>query len=635
MASEARTNETADLGTDRHSIVAGPGRSPTLQIGLAGPPASNVRWRMPGGRPETMTVLFTDLVGSTAWRMRVGDALADERTAELERASRQIVATAGGTVVKSVGDGVMATFTSAVAALDAASALQSAARRLTVAGTPDALRVGISSGDLVKEADDWMGAAAIEASRLCAEAAGGSVLVAAATVHLSRGRAGGRLRSVGERLLRGFEEPVEVFELLDDTRPGLASGAARAGGRCPVPRSTTGARSPHVDAGAGRHRRYRNRARRRGARCRQDEAGGSDSGSGQRTRVPGAPRSLQRGSRSAVPTGGRCVRPVGHVVPRGRTRPIARAARWRAHTPLAGARRPWRAPDRLHRPPETRKHSGGDSSRRLRGSSGPWQLISPCSSSSTTSNGPNRRPACCSTTSSVRTFQASRCWRRSAANIDPAEAFGDVGTGRTIHVLELAGLSTDAVAELITARAGAAPPAALADRLHRETDGNPFFLGALLTHLDDVAFVRSETGTWLTSAELDAVGVPHGVRAVIRRRLASLAGPTRRALDVAAVCGLSFDDRTVRTVTGGDVDATVDAFDESARRRPHSGGKPRAVPRSSTPSCATRRSTNCPERRLRGCTGGSPRPSNSGPSTRIRSAPSPITSPQVPTSATR
>ena len=167
-------------------------------------------------------MLFTDLVGSTAWRMRVGDALADERTAELERASRQIVATAGGTVVKSVGDGVMATFTSAVAALDAASALQSAARRLTVAGTPDALRVGISSGDLVKEADDWMGAAAIEASRLCAEAAGGSVLVAAATVHLSRGRAGGRLRSVGERLLRGFEEPVEVFELLDDTRLGAS-----------------------------------------------------------------------------------------------------------------------------------------------------------------------------------------------------------------------------------------------------------------------------------------------------------------------------------------------------------------------------------------------------------------------------
>ena len=75
--------------------------------------------------------------------------------------------------------------------------------------------------------------------------------------------------------------------------------------------------------------------------------------------------------------------------------------------------------------------------------------------------------------------------------------------------------------------------------------------------------MRSETGTWLTSAELDAVGVPHGVRAVIRRRLASLAGPTRRALDVAAVCGLSFDDRTVRTVTGGDVDATVDAFDEA------------------------------------------------------------------------
>ena len=72
------------------------------------------------GRPETVTVLFSDLVGSTAWRVRVGDAVADVRTAEFDRASRDIVEAAGGTVVKSVGDGIMATFISAVVALDVA-----------------------------------------------------------------------------------------------------------------------------------------------------------------------------------------------------------------------------------------------------------------------------------------------------------------------------------------------------------------------------------------------------------------------------------------------------------------------------------------------------------------------------------
>jgi class 3 adenylate cyclase len=71
-----------------------------------------------------MTVLFTDVVGSTAFRTRVGDAGADVRLFELERASREVVATHGGDVVKGLGDGVMATFSSAVAAIDATVTLQ-------------------------------------------------------------------------------------------------------------------------------------------------------------------------------------------------------------------------------------------------------------------------------------------------------------------------------------------------------------------------------------------------------------------------------------------------------------------------------------------------------------------------------
>ena len=165
-------------------------------------------------RPVTVTVVFTDIVGSTAWRARVGEQVADVRTAELERASRQVVESSGGTVVKSVGDGVMASFDSAIAGLEAAAALQVVARRLAIGGSESCLRIGVSTGDMVREGDDWLGAAAIEASRLCAEAAGGSVLVAAATVHLSRGRSDHELLLVGDRTLRGFEVPVGVYELV-------------------------------------------------------------------------------------------------------------------------------------------------------------------------------------------------------------------------------------------------------------------------------------------------------------------------------------------------------------------------------------------------------------------------------------
>ena len=144
----------------------------------------------------------------------VGDDVADVRIAELERASRHVVEASGGSVVKSVGDGVMATFGSAVAGLEAAAELQSLARRLPIGSAEQYLRVGVSTGDMVREGDDWLGAAAIEASRLCSAATGGSVLVTDATVRLSRGRTDCAVRSLGERILRGFEQPVEVYELV-------------------------------------------------------------------------------------------------------------------------------------------------------------------------------------------------------------------------------------------------------------------------------------------------------------------------------------------------------------------------------------------------------------------------------------
>jgi class 3 adenylate cyclase len=179
-------------------------------------------------------VLFTDLVGSTAWRMRVGDAVADARMAELERASREVVESAGGSVVKGVGDGVMATFTSAVVAVDVAAALQGVAGRLGVCGSRACLRVGVSTGELVREGDDWLGSAAIEASRLCAEAKGGAVLVADVTARLSRGRTEHTMCSVGEpdqTARRSTRQPSRATSRAEAwSRPTRAAHPNTAGG---------------------------------------------------------------------------------------------------------------------------------------------------------------------------------------------------------------------------------------------------------------------------------------------------------------------------------------------------------------------------------------------------------------------
>jgi adenylate cyclase len=150
-----------------------------------------------GVRPETGTVLFTDVAGSTAWRAAIGDPAADVRMTEWAGVSRDVVAAAGGTVAKDLGDGV---FPSAAAALDAAVALQRVAASLLLGGD-NRLRVGVSSGDMSRVGDDWYRTAAIEASRLCEQASGGTVLVGAAAAYLARGRSAYELRSLGSRLL--------------------------------------------------------------------------------------------------------------------------------------------------------------------------------------------------------------------------------------------------------------------------------------------------------------------------------------------------------------------------------------------------------------------------------------------------
>ena len=77
-------------------------------------------------RVETLTVLFTDLVGSTEHRSRLGEEGADR----LRYAHDALVAGAieggGGTIIKSTGDGVMATFLGAADAVGAAVAVQQA-----------------------------------------------------------------------------------------------------------------------------------------------------------------------------------------------------------------------------------------------------------------------------------------------------------------------------------------------------------------------------------------------------------------------------------------------------------------------------------------------------------------------------
>ena len=165
-------------------------------------------------RGSTMaSVLFTDLVDSTALRSRWGDEAADGVRRAHDEALSAVVIAAGGVVVKSLGDGLMAVFDAAADAVGAAVRCQ---QEIATMGGPEplAIRAGVSVGDVTFEDDDYHGSTVNEAARLCSAARGGQILVADLVRAMARGRGGSRGAA-------GFHE---------DCRGGCGGGGDLGGG---------------------------------------------------------------------------------------------------------------------------------------------------------------------------------------------------------------------------------------------------------------------------------------------------------------------------------------------------------------------------------------------------------------------
>jgi len=103
-------------------------------LGIRDEPAPAASAAAPATSSGTLaTILFTDVEGSTALTDRLGDAAAREVLREHERITREALKTHGGSEVKTMGDGFMASFGSATKALECAIAIQKA---FDAPGTP-------------------------------------------------------------------------------------------------------------------------------------------------------------------------------------------------------------------------------------------------------------------------------------------------------------------------------------------------------------------------------------------------------------------------------------------------------------------------------------------------------------------
>ena len=151
------------------------------------------------------TLLFTDLESSTALTQSLGDAKAQEVVHGHNDAVRAALAAHDGEEVKHTGDGIMAAFGSAVAAVKAALQIQH-----DLAGAEVRVRIGLNAGEPIAEDDDYFGTAVQLAARVCDRAEPGQVLVSNVVRELCAGK-GFAFTDQGEATLKGFPEPVRLF----------------------------------------------------------------------------------------------------------------------------------------------------------------------------------------------------------------------------------------------------------------------------------------------------------------------------------------------------------------------------------------------------------------------------------------
>jgi hypothetical protein len=146
-----------------------------------------------------------------------------------------------------------------------------------------------------------------------------------------------------------------------------------------------------------------------------------------------------------------------------------------------------------------------------------------------------------------------------------AGVMADVRRLPGVEQLAMAGLSAVEVAELLSQAAGHElddDGRRLAESLHAETEGNPFFVGEVLRHLAETGMVRRQDERRVV-ARGGSVAVPEGVRDVVGRRLGRLSAQTNQMLSVAAVLGRDFDVELLAALRDVPEDSLLDALDEA------------------------------------------------------------------------
>lgn len=167
-------------------------------------------------RDLEVAILFADVVGSTQLYEKFGDTKASETVAVCLDIMKDATHQYNGTVIKTIGDEVMATFQSVDEAMGAAVMMQS---RISAEGRqqgriPVSIRIGCHFGPVVQEQNDIFGAAVHTANRMTSQAKAKQIIISGSTVEKLSAKLKEQTRQIDVATVRGKLDEVALYELL-------------------------------------------------------------------------------------------------------------------------------------------------------------------------------------------------------------------------------------------------------------------------------------------------------------------------------------------------------------------------------------------------------------------------------------
>jgi class 3 adenylate cyclase/tetratricopeptide (TPR) repeat protein len=524
---------------------------------------------------KTVSVLMTDLEGSTAMADRVGPAAAEELRQEHFGLLRGALEQAGGREVKNLGDGLMVVFSSASESLACAVQMQQAVEAHNRHAQEQlGVRIGVSFGEASVEDGDYFGEPVVESARLCAHAAGGQIIVNDLVHRLGGSRDGHRFQSLGGLQLKGISEPVQAFEL--EWEPVVAAGIALPERLRELPATGYVGRVPE------RERLDELWAQTRAGSLRVALIGG-EAGVGKTRLSTNLAHAVH--ADGATVLYGRCdedlgvpyqpwVQALGHLV-KGAPQPVLDGHVERFGGDLARlaptlGERVAELPPPRESDPETERYMLYAAIAGLLERAGEHEPLLLILDDLHWADAPTLSLLrhVVSAGSSIPAMAVGTYRDSDLSREHPLTALlADLHREQGVERIKLTGLDSEEVLVLMEAAAGHEldeDGRALAAEITRETAGNPFFAGEVLRHLTESgAIVQAEDGRWRVVGEVAELGLPQSVREVVGRRVERLGPEARTALSAAAVIGRDFDLDLLLAVLEISEDRLLDLLDEA------------------------------------------------------------------------